>query len=803
MNNYRNKPQYLAPHDDSQTDMDFSVLADRKSIQNIAKNICDVLRHPVTILDVNRLGEMADTVRIDSDIEYLSLRISCKLLRYYAGEDMCHKCDHFHASMLQGMTQSMSKDNLIERISARIKNRPLFFVPSYTTRPPEVHEVNYQHNGEKASRLVIEYHCPLLGYRELLFPIFYDNEVIGVLFVGQTIVCDRKDEKTILNIKKDFFETPANSPEILFNNFLYRQKQYYNKNGEKNKILEANELKDRILNADKQSEILDNYFLEFSKISKNTGLANMTFEFYDDYEDFISEACQELSKVEQNLLDSRKTKRKEYLKNIVDRTVKIYFENITSNRDISKQITYSQLQNELKSAWDCFFDATKEIEKNLDLEEVLLFGDGTRVNMGETMKKYTYFKDPKSKQYNDIYYDFSVLDNMQPSPYEPSISLKCPSMLNGLSSTVDRTNIILLIFPDVVISLRVSELEEYCDIYEEIAESVGRGFSRIYSDVALRSANFIKERHILTLRMFRHESSHISTRLNDNIEKYFAIKNLSFLDQEREKQEHIAEDIKSTIPLISHMAKNIGVIIGSINVRNTKKKKELDVVNLLYKWQIMFRKKLKGRNLDIQVLRNYYTEKLRYIKTDPDLFELLMYNLVDNAVKYAYEGSVIRIGWSRSIEDTKYYELTVSSYGPQMEKGKRLYELYTRGKKTDTVEGDGMGLYVVERINELLELNGVTHTCGQIAPYNIPLISWYLLEPFGDDPFHKTKKNELYAFISRLHRLDINNVINDNINTLITREDLTQEFLDAYIDKETWLTTFVLKVPVNLGIYEI
>jgi len=195
MNNYRNKPQYLAPHDDSQTDMDFSVLADRKTIKNIAKSICDVLRHPVTILDVNRLGELSDTIRIDSDIEYLALRTSCKLFRYYAGEDMCHKCDHFHASILQGITKSMSKDNLKGRVTTKIKNSPAFFVPSYKKRIPEVHEIKYPQNKKKISRLIIEYHCPLLGYRELLFPIFYDDEVIGVLFVGQTVVCNKKDKE--------------------------------------------------------------------------------------------------------------------------------------------------------------------------------------------------------------------------------------------------------------------------------------------------------------------------------------------------------------------------------------------------------------------------------------------------------------------------------------------------------------------------------------------------------------------------------------------------------------------------------
>jgi anti-sigma regulatory factor (Ser/Thr protein kinase) len=804
-NNYLNKPQYLVPEEDVYAGVgdDFSVLADRETIKNIAKSICNTLRHPVTILDINRLGKQQNSIlRIESDIEYLSLRGACKFLRHFAGKEICYECDNFHATMLKDMMCSMSRDELKERISIKLKEMPASFVPSYSERIPEVHEIPYQQDKSDMYRLVIEYHCPLLGYRELLFPIFYDDFVIGALFVGQTVIRS-KDKKIIRDIQNEFFDTQANDPKNIFTKLLSN----YDRSLGKNKMpTNINELKRMILNADKPFEKIENYLAE-PGTSENTGLTNMTFDSYEKYLVFISRACQELTKVEHNLAGGAKTKRVKYFESIVENAVKKYF-NSSIHEYNTEKITYAQQLEGLENAWNCFYDAKEMIKNDLDLVEVLLICDGMRMNVEGNKKKSVYSKETVSTDLQEWGYDFSRLKNKLPSLYEPLISLKEPDILYGLHRKFDRTNVMLLVYPDVVLLLKVKELDKYKELYTEMAESIGKGFSRIYSDVALRSANYMKEHHTHTLRMYRHESAHISTRLNDNISMYFTPnRKHDFFDLEEEKQKHVYEDMKNTISLISHMADNIGIIIGSINANVIKgQENTLDVTDLLYKWQIMFRSRLHGRNLDIEVLRSSDTDAPRFIRTNTGLFELLVYNLVDNAVKYAYRGSVIRLSWSRPGYNCNYYELTITSYGPKMDLGERPYELYTRGYihegkryEPNSVEGDGMGLYVVKHINELLNLDGVSHTCEYILPYNVPLIRWYRDEHFSNEHTHVLKKKELLDYLKKNPDLDMNNIINHNV-TRITRRDLSEEYLDARIDKETWLTTFTVKVSKDFKI---
>jgi len=802
-NDYLDKPIYLAPLDESPADDNFSVLADRQTIRNLAKRICDKQRHPVTILDINYLKEPQNQklkldIRIDSDVEFLSLRNSCKLLRRYAGEELCHKCDSFHAAMLLNMTQATTEEELIADIEKDSKEYPDFFVPSYKIRKPIVKNIKYVHANKETYRLIIEYHCPILGYRELLFPIFFNNKVIGVLFLGQTAVCDKNDLDTIKNITIEFFDNQKNKSNNVFCYFFDK----YNNDISKCQITDINMLRDIIIEADSFAEKIEGYLWDPNR-SRDKKLPEMTFQSYEKYEAFIINACKELSSVEQELKNSLETKQINYFRKIVKDATNKYF-NCQINTDTKNKDIYNRQREDFKNAWECFYDTKEKIKEDLILDDIILFGDGVSLNAIETKKKGVYYKDQNSKTYPSKWrYDFSKIPNSQPSAYEPLIGLdENNELFHGLYSKIERKNVILLIYPDIVMLLRVKDLEKHKDIYKKMAESIGKEFSRVYSDIALRSANFMKERYMLTLRMYRHESAHISTRLNDNFKAYFIPNATKFIDLDDEKQDHITKDMQGAISLISNMSNNIGIIIGSINANTVKgKDREIDVFDLLNKWKIMFGSKLKGRNLDIKVQRDRFTDAPRNIYTNSELFELLLYNLVDNAVKYAYRGSIIYLCWHKSTENNNFYKLTVSSYGPKIKLGNDLYRLYVRGgnysnrsNKYNAIEGDGMGLYVVRRISKLLKLFGVSHSREFISHYNVPLIKWYLEEQF-DEQIYESKKQELRNETPH-HNPAV--IINTNSKTKIKDDDLSDEYLVSRNDRETWFTMFKVKVPVNM-----
>ncbi len=695
-------PKYLAPlpldkEEAKEDKTDFSVLADRETVENIAKHISDKLRHPVTIIDINRLDddqqdeEYQSKIRIDSDVSYLSLRNACKLFRCYAGAEKCYKCDHFHAAMLQGIVQTTTKDELDKKIQNEKKNSPPFFASSYTERELKTFEFSLKKPG--THRLVIEYHCPILGYRELEFPIFYNSKVIGILFVGQTIVRDKGDNEIIKKIQEEFFSEQENTLDVK---------------------LDVKTLKDRIFKADESSAEIEDWLRE-SPIIKGGTIPDMTFGTYEQYKNFISNVSKELSVIEEELKKGIKERREKYFDSIVQSSV----DNYLIEDKVNSEDTYKQQLESLENAWHRFFEATERIKKDLELDDIVLFGDGIKMNAMKAEKKSVYKNTEEELYYDEWEYDFSALKNKN-FAYEPRNSLSDDSLFDGLCDKIDRTNVILLVYPDIVMLLKVKDLNNYHDIYVEMTNCIGKGFANIYSDIALRAANFMKERYMFTLRMYRHESAHISTRLNDNIKQYFVRSATKFVELEQEKRKLVIDDMAGAISLISHMANNIGILTGRINEETTKRK-NVNVRNLLFKWQVMFRDALYGKNLDIKVQEENKIEAPDYLMTNPDLFELLLYNLVDNAVKYAYRGSC-------SAEDRQYFELTVSSYGQNAEGGTRLYDLYTRGENRENdEEGDGMGLYIVKRICEILKFGGISHDSIEISKYNIPLVLIWLI----------------------------------------------------------------------------
>jgi len=92
------------------------------------------------------------------------------------------------------------------------------------------------------------------------------------------------------------------------------------------------------------------------------------------------------------------------------------------------------------------------------------------------------------------------------------------------------------------------------------------------------------------------------------------------------------------------------------------------------------------------------------VKVDENEMCLVFTNLLENASKYSYPGSEIRI---RLYKTAKYVHISVKDKGVGIEKKsiKRIFEKFTRidNELSDTVTGTGLGLYWVKRIVKLHE----------------------------------------------------------------------------------------------------
>ncbi len=769
MESYKNKPRFLTSLLDKADYDDFSVIADREILKSLAANICNTLHHPVTIVDLNRLNEKDSKFsRIESDVDYFSLRESCKLFRIFAGEKWCHTCDQFHASCL---TASGSLQKNLERAA---QQAPGYFCNEYKHNPPKL--------LSEFSRQIIEYRCPMLGYRELIFPINMFDITIGCLFLGQIVVKELGDLEKNSIIMESFFSKFTDQEDKLFT-----------------KIVDLDELKRNprlvinfIIDVDKKNEQV-NDFLTSYKFDRRY---NMTFQTQSEYHEHIRRVCDSIDELEKDLNRIYIERLKNFFTVKMENNVKEFFYHINEKHFV-KYDTYSRRKNELERAWEAFRKSADRIQCDFGLKKIYLFGDGVSLKMEKSSKKGVSPAPSSNSPESTWTFDFSQIESDQYSDRFVS-SLDDPSILMGLTADIDKENAIVLAYHGIALLFVIEDYQQQKSLYEYMMQAIGDKLSPLTTIISLCSSNLMKEKHVLTLRMNRHESSHISTRLNDTIGRYFSSDGQMFTALSADKQKLVVEDMRNTIKLISHMASNIGVITGSINKNNIiGKASQLDVFDLLYKWQIMFRDELKDRNLDIIVIRNSepyfekgkHTDAPRNITINSELFELLIYNLVDNAVKYAYRGSKIYLSWKRNVENRRY-KLSVINFGPEMKSGEDLYELYARGDMVQghMATGDGIGLYVVKRICELLNLKKC-HCSKFIYKYHVPLVYWFLKEKFSD-PEIIEKQSCVKVYCGDLCQ----DIINSSEYTKIKRSDLSKEYLIKRIERETWQTTFSVEV---------
>jgi two-component system phosphate regulon sensor histidine kinase PhoR len=99
----------------------------------------------------------------------------------------------------------------------------------------------------------------------------------------------------------------------------------------------------------------------------------------------------------------------------------------------------------------------------------------------------------------------------------------------------------------------------------------------------------------------------------------------------------------------------------------------------------------------------YYAYEI-YIGGNPDRFKQLMVNLIENAVKYSYDGGTVTITAKRK-EGKVYISVNDEGIGISEENLSRIFERFYRVDKSRSqkVGGTGLGLAIVKHIAALFE----------------------------------------------------------------------------------------------------
>ena len=146
-------------------------------LRGLETTMCANLGYPNTIIEFSPEGEpvRTDSPLLDAAQPPFGLHPPCKILRKRAGKKWCYECDNIHALLFHGITKS----NLDTKIPRRIAGST--YIQKYLASDPEVEFAFKKQSG----RGYLSYDCPLLGSRELVFPIFFEDRVIGTYFTGQ------------------------------------------------------------------------------------------------------------------------------------------------------------------------------------------------------------------------------------------------------------------------------------------------------------------------------------------------------------------------------------------------------------------------------------------------------------------------------------------------------------------------------------------------------------------------------------------------------------------------------------------
>jgi len=709
-------------------------------LRGIETTMCANLQKPTTLIEFPPPGEAVEAVRTDSPLldatpPPCGLLPTCKLLRDIEinGEKCkcCHDCDIVHASLLKGLK--------IGEITGRVKERinDSGYIQEYKRRNADREMIRLRaveiHGREK--RYCLEYDCPLLGYRETVFPVFFEGRVVAVFFAGQICLASTKGD--MVKIQNAFF----------------------------NSALAPKEVKKR------QKEIvrLHNQIV--------------TGDLWDDlkYEDFLKRVCQEVARLENTLKAEMSMQRERRVKERIENQIK----------ELQARFRASAKKGDLCELWGNVGQCMEALRRDFCIRYVIIFGIERPMqqnrqslgvvagNWGEDVPTGLAGKiEAKALRYN--------LDKI-PARFRgvPMTSESIPtdnlsdrySVRNAMIEAIEefperfaRKKNLIRIFP-----LPFSEhgsvvvLIGYCDdnpltsvenrpsienrpskksgAKDEgyLDKNIGIFYLYVLSMLSSILAKAAQENMSASLRVLGHEADQLNFGLEGIRRRYLSdVTKLRRL--EGKKLEDVCRDIEGYFGQLNFLFRQSTQAVTELPL--LKKDLFWAYREILFKWEDMYRRTARLKKLKFEVFRTWERDPDRpRLYGDKNLLEQLVYSLVSNAVKYCHKGTKIYLDCVKidPAKNDSPHILTVTNYGRIFDCDSP-FELGARGNNVEGVEGLGIGLHNARRIavahGGSLGLEQLPND-GRISDFYVPLIGPYIERFSGtDDPLVQRLRKE-------------------------------------------------------------
>ena len=164
----------------------------------------------------------------------------------------------------------------------------------------------------------------------------------------------------------------------------------------------------------------------------------------------------------------------------------------------------------------------------------------------------------------------------------------------------------------------------------------------------------------------------------------------------REKHAYYMESVSSEVKRLSRLVRSMLDISRLQSTGEEIQKNRFDVTEVLGRTLLTFERKIEEKNLDVQV---DMPEKAVYVLANEDSITQVIYNLIDNGVKFSEEGKPLLL--KVSLSGSKAL-ISVANYGGTIP-AEELPLLFDRFHKSDKsrskdTTGVGLGLYIVKTI---------------------------------------------------------------------------------------------------------
>lgn len=189
-----------------------------------------------------------------------------------------------------------------------------------------------------------------------------------------------------------------------------------------------------------------------------------------------------------------------------------------------------------------------------------------------------------------------------------------------------------------------------------------------------------------------------------------------------EKQRTYLKVVSDEVQRLSRLVRGMLAMSRIESGESTLNPVVFDMQEMIFKTLFSFEQLIENKHIDIRGLDKLSETK---VKADSDMINQVVFNLIDNAVKFTPDGGYIEVTCSRA-DKKATVRIRNSGQGIEPDEQEKIFERFYKVDKSRSfdVKGAGMGLYIVRT---LTELNGgkisVNSTPGEYAEFvfTVPL----------------------------------------------------------------------------------